>query len=252
MLAHRFLILVLALAAWPAWATVIATYPDPVTFNNATNSLYSFTNITFESDTCFLCTSLTDSGVTFIGTGDSGPLTVGPVSGWASGNVLKRSTGGGSILATLPNNILAFSVYLVTVSASFPTPFDITFTSGSSYDYSVTLPQTVGGSLFFGVTADAPITNLTFLNGFQSLTVGIDNLDIGSGGGPPPATPEAATFLLIGSGLMFMRLLRRRERNQPARRGAVSTIFTGIIRALSRVLPENTTSASAPRCVSTR
>src|SRR5437870_3610247 len=136
MLSRRFWILVLALAAIEssAPASVIATYTDPAAFNNATSGLYSFTNITFESDSCSLCQPLVDSGVTFDG-GFQG-LNVGTVSGWASGNVLKRSTGGGTISATLPNNIYAFSVYLVTVSASFATPVDITFTSGSNYDFS--------------------------------------------------------------------------------------------------------------------
>src|SRR5207244_4335285 len=135
----------LAGLARSASASVIATYTDPAAFNNATSSLYSFTNITFESDTCFLCQPLVDSGVTFDG-GAQG-LNVGTVSGWGSGNVLKRSSGGGAISATLPGNIYAFSVYLVTVSASFAAPVDITFTTGSNYDYSPTISGTTGGGV---------------------------------------------------------------------------------------------------------
>ncbi len=207
MLSQRFAIsiLALALAAGCASASVVASYTDPTAFNNATSGLYSFTNITFESDTCALCQPLVDSGVTFDG-GFQG-LNVGTVSGWASGNVLKRSTGGGTISATLPNNIYAFSVYLVTVSASFATPVDITFTSGGNYDFSVTVPQTTGGSLFFGVTANAPVTNLQFVNAFNSLTLGVDDVNIGTQVAP---TAEAGPFILIGTGLVLLRLLGRR------------------------------------------
>ena len=209
MFSQRFVIFVLALAllAGCASASVIATYTDPTAFSLVTSGLYSFTNITFESDTCSLCQPLVDSGVSFDG-GVNG-LNVGTVSGWGSGNVLKRSTGGGSISAALPANIYAFSAYLVTVSAAFPTSVDITFTSGSNYLYSVTVPGTTGGSLFFGVTADAPITNVKFdTTIFSSLTLGIDNVGIGA---PITQTAEATTFILIGSGLMFLRLLRRRR-----------------------------------------
>src|SRR5712691_2202414 len=151
MLSQRFLfpVVALALAAGSAPASVIATYSDPTAFNNASSGLYSFTTITFESDTCVLCQPLVDSGVTFDG-GFQG-LNVGTVSGWGSGNVLKRSTGGGSISATLPNNIYSFSVYLVAASAAFAVPVDITFTSGGNYDYSETLPTSIGGGVFFGV-----------------------------------------------------------------------------------------------------
>jgi len=68
------------------------------------------------------------------------------------------------------------------------------------------------------------------------------------------AAPEAATLLTIGSGLILFGVLRRRRprTHTAARRGAVSTMSTGSVRALASVLPANTTSASAPCCVSAR
>jgi hypothetical protein len=245
MLAQRFLISMLALAAWPASAATV-TYTDPATFNNATQSLF-FSQVDF-NNAVLGANGYTDaSGAVF---NDSNQNT----------NKLGRSAScfnactNGEITDTyfgfsisLPINIGAFAFYVAspqgeTVTVSFSgngTPFSTQFTAVSS-------------GVFFGATTDTPVTGFTISGPQFGDTIALDNFEIAQSGPPPPNAPEAATFLLIGSGLVFMRLLRRRARTQPARRGAVSTIFTGIIRALSRVLPENTTSASAPRCVSTR
>ena len=78
---------------------------------------------------------------------------------------------------------------------------------GSGIGYSVAMAATTGGGVFFGVTANAPITNLQFLANFNNLTLGLDNVNIGT---QVAQTAEVAPFILIGTGLLLLRLLGRR------------------------------------------
>jgi hypothetical protein len=245
MLAQRFLILVLALAAWPASATTI-TYTDPATFNTATQSLF-FTQINFNTATLSANGYTDASGAVF---NDSGQNTAGLAisascfNTCAQGEVTDRYQG---FAISLPSTIVAFAFYIASPQGEMVT---VSF-SGNGAPSSTQFTAASSG-VFFGATTDAPISAFTITGATFFDTIALDNFEIASGNTQVSNTPEAATFLLIGSGLVFMRLLRRRARTQPAKRGAVATMFTGIIRALSRILPENTTSASAPRCVSTR
>ncbi|MBM3786663.1 MAG: hypothetical protein FJW30_20070 [Acidobacteria bacterium] len=73
---------------------------------------------------------------------------------------------------------------------------------------------------FFGVTTDAPITEvrLVLTSSTNLTTQGLfDNLAYGSAsaGEPPPGeTPEVGTLIATGTGLMMVRYLRRRSRQQ--------------------------------------
>jgi hypothetical protein len=245
MLAHRFLIPVLALVAWPASAATV-TYTDPATFNNATQSLF-FSQIDF-NNAVLGANGYTDaSGAVFNDSNQNTSMLATSASCFntcAHGQVSDRLQG---FAISLPSTIVAFAFYIASPQGEMVT---VSF-SGNGAPSSTQFTAASSG-VFFGATTDAPISAFTITGATFFDTIALDNFEIASGNTQVSNTPEAATFLLIGSGLMFMRLLRRRARTQPARRGAVSTIFTGIIRALSRVLPENTTSASAPRCVSTR
>jgi len=78
---------------------------------------------------------------------------------------------------------------------------------------------------FFGVTTDTPISQvrITLNSGFTNNTYGLfDNFGYGaaetSGGGgtgtdpgPTEETPEVATTVLLGAGLLMMRWLKRRQ-----------------------------------------
>jgi hypothetical protein len=76
---------------------------------------------------------------------------------------------------------------------------------------------------FFGFTSDSPITQLIL--GLPSSASGvdplIDNFRFGNTASAPTDTPEACTLLLIGAGLVGMRLFRRRLR-KPAEAGRSS------------------------------
>jgi hypothetical protein len=71
---------------------------------------------------------------------------------------------------------------------------------------------------FWGVTSDTPISSVDFTLQGTSPTGGtwafIDNFTYGAADteGPPPETPEAATMLLIGSGLVGFAILGRKMR----------------------------------------
>lgn len=108
----------------------------------------------------------------------------------------------------LPANVTAFGVNLFTVS-----PHSLNFSvvaAGGSYTVPTFTPQTVA---FFGVTSDAPITgiDLTVLGTvFNGSTTGlIDNFAFGTASAD---TPEVASKILIGSGLVLLAGLKRRAR----------------------------------------
>jgi hypothetical protein len=217
MFAPRFLTSVLVLtwaAAAPASAATITTYSTSASFNLATNGLFAVnTAINFDADTsCVGCITFTDSGVTFTGTGDSNPLTVGTVGGWGSGNVLKRTTGGGSLSAAISaGNIYAFTVSIVGVFPGFSgDPLELFVTSGGApADYSLTAAAT-GGSTFFGATSDSPITNVQLVADVNTLTMGADDLTLYTQATQIQPVPEASTLVLIGTGLFLLGLCRRR------------------------------------------
>src|SRR5579871_791760 len=248
MFAPRFLTSVLVLtwaAAAPASAATIATYSTSSSFNLATNGLFAVnTAINFDADTsCFHCITFTDSGVTFTATGDSNPLTVGTVSGWGSGNVLERTTGGGSLSAAIAaNNFYAFTVSVVGVSPSFSGfPFEMIVTSGGTpTDYSLTAAA-AGSAIFFGATSDSPITNVQLVADVNQLTLGADDLTLYT---QIQAVPEASTMLLIGTGLFVLGLCRRRAG------AAILSVFRRRVVLLSTAGPSLATDARRAQTMS--
>lgn len=163
----------------------------------------SQTTVTFSSDTCFLCTSLTDSNVEF----DSIQLNIGTPAGWPDGNTLERTTVGGSISINPASTFYAFGFNVVTVSGP-ALPVDIEYNDGSARDFSIPTSGSVGGAIFFGAISANPITGLQVV-GPNSFTIfALDDVTIGS----QAPTPDAPTMLLIGSGLTALLVYRRRQR----------------------------------------
>ena len=207
------LILVAALAltsAGTAFASEIQLYNNRTTWNTdrtGANADLTFTNMTFEtfsgsySDAVGLLDAATN--VRFVGFQSdnvSYDLTVS-VGGFNGTHVLTQFLGGGIITVTLPNNVRAFGVDLSSAGS-----FGLTVAYNASSAFSHLATAGSGSSGFFGVRTDAPISNLIFSTGVFSKG-SVDNFEIGA----QAETPEVATLLAIGTGLIAMRWMRRRR-----------------------------------------
>jgi hypothetical protein len=234
----RFSILVLgsALAVASAYATTITTYNDPTAWQNATAAGYQ--TVTFEgltnpggATTYNSATGLTASGVEFIGYTSSGVSdgTVIDTSAFpwfndGSGDAFLQGTDRPNaasplpyINIVLPANVTSLGMDLFTTS---PQALNYTVTvAGNTYTVPTFSQPT---EAFFGITSDTAISSLqltlagtTFNSGSQAL---LDNFSFGgaSGGSDVTSAPEAGTYLLIGTGLIGLVLLRKRLNRSPA------------------------------------
>ena len=131
-----------------------------------------------------------------------------------------------AIKAVLPDGVTAFSVELMTIDSD-PMQFVVALSTGDQFTGITTAARP--NSTFFGVTSDLPIAEVSFMLASGANLVSrpaIDNFvygvagagnggDGGEGGegGPinPEETPEAATFLLVGTGLVLLYRARRRQ-----------------------------------------
>jgi hypothetical protein len=221
----------LLMPAAPAGATIVQ-YTDLASWTAATNTI---TTIGFEglapaggtkdySNT----TGLVISGVQFEGflTSSQWQLTVvdaanvSPFFNFGSGASLR-----GPIYDHPPANftpyihvvlpsMTAFSVDLMTVSPNAMS-YQATLSDGSTF----TIPTANRPArTFFGVTSSNPITFVDFKVLNTSPTAGtlgmLDNFAVAQADPqtPPADTPEVATLLLIGSGLIGFRVFRKRLR----------------------------------------
>lgn len=200
----RILISVLALAtvAAPSWATTVeycsscGVGDDQTAFNTATQSVY-FQNIAFTT------ANLSSSGYS----DPSGVI----ITDYVSNNSDLSVTGGNladtnswGFAAALPNVVYDF---WFTVTAPAFSSITVGFTApDGGYNNSFTVGSS--GVFFFGVSSTAPITNLSFHNS-ATHTDTLTAFDFAE----PAQTPEAATLLLIGSGLIAMRFFKKRDRS---------------------------------------
>jgi len=205
-------LLVFALAVLsPASATVINTYSSYTAW--AAETVPGFTTIPFTA--AFYGASLSLSGATFT-TGNSEELDAmnTTASYWNYGlpymlSVVAPSNLAPLINVALPSNITSIGLNLTTVSP-YDDPLTVTVNGVS---YSITSTSPTGGLAFFGATFDAPITSFQIQStaGDYLLTnnfsFGTQNDTSGSGGGDPSPTPEATSLLMIGSGLVGMRIM---------------------------------------------
>jgi hypothetical protein len=207
---------------------------DRNTFNTLNNTL-TFTNITFNDETGTYNSGLSASnappdpaallGASFLGClSNQSPcltstsLAVGDASAggnWDGGTdpalIVPAFTNNGSnvfdtITIALPANVYAFGVDLLWLkNGSSGVPYLISVNGGSnlSSDVSLGLP----GSTFFGYSSATAITSVTIYMGAENTSLGLDNLELGTTA--DAQTPEAVTFLMIGSGLLMLRFGRR-------------------------------------------
>ncbi len=125
-----------------------------------------------------------------------------------------NSTNGRSIQIALPANTYAFAMFVSSTSGFagpyvelVSSPTDFNHTNGN-YTLSI---NSSSDSQFFGIISNTAIASIFIgdLDAFQS-PIRIQSFETG---GPAP-TPEVSTFLLIGSGLVLMRFLRRRQQRR--------------------------------------
>jgi hypothetical protein len=227
-LKFRFSILsvLTGVALAPAYSTTITTYSSPTTWEAATSAGYqtvTFTGLAPSGgDTAYNSASgVTSLGVEFIGYNSAGVSQIEVVDSSAfsyyndgSGDALILSASPSSNVAplpyisiVLPANVTAFSMDLWTASSPAMS-YSITI-AGNTY----TVPTVAGSTeTFWGITSDTPLTSLqldlpnaTHSSGSQAL---LDNFSFGAS--DLSAAPEAGTYLLIGSGLIGLVILRKR------------------------------------------
>jgi hypothetical protein len=214
----------LAFAVAPAYSATITTYSDPTAWQNAASVLQT---ITFEglapangTTTYTGATGVTTGGAEFIGYSSSGSSWIQVIdtnfSSWfnfGSNDALLQDMdrpNSGSPLPTinvvLPAGVTALGFDLFTVS---PSALNFTVTvDGTPY----TVPTDARPTLaFWGITSDTPITSIaltasgSIYNGSTSAL--IDNFQYGTA--DLSEAPEGATFLLIGSGLIGIGVVRK-------------------------------------------
>jgi hypothetical protein len=222
-----FSTLAVVACAVPASAT-ISYYSDPGAFAADNVSAQS---ISFDASLGQTFASFSLDGFTFTTTSTfNSNLTVLPNPGgsWPtspSTDVLAQagSFANGSIVITLPANVFAFAL-----DTSYTLAMDdinIVVTAGGSFP-STGLNTTSTAPFFLGVRSDQAITSITLSKPSTSPNFGeaiqlgafmfdtVSGSDAGStGGGDPGTAPEPATFLLIGTGLAAVPLVRRLRRS---------------------------------------
>ncbi len=178
---------------------------------------------------------------------DSFGLTgVVSLAGCPGGTAITASnTGANTINVLFPSGVDAIEFYADAQLQYSDVYVSVTDSSGTIettlYEASAATP------LFFGVTTtDSTFTSFSISTDFPNpAQVALGDIFVGSGGpgpGDPSPTPEAATLLLVATGLFMMSYFRRRtfaeaanrgrkaaeQIAQAASRGTVRTMSTGI------------------------
>ena len=207
----RFWLFMAALGVFstPGLATLV-TYTTASSFASA-NTDQTFQSLTFPTLTGS-STSYTDLSTGILFTSTSGLSVVDNPNAWAapaSGNVLRTNSPGGTIVITLPTTARSFSIYLGGVFTFLDAQISVANGGGGSYSQGLSQSLGLSTPAFWGVRSDSAITSLTLV-----ANVGNEYLEIGPGqlGAPAAEAPEAATMLLIGTGLIILRFLRRKPK----------------------------------------
>jgi hypothetical protein len=129
---------------------------------------------------------------------------------WVTGTALVNSDGGshGSIQLVLPANTYAIAMSVGTNSSSQPwfalvsSPSNL---NGGAEQYQLVVPSS-SSPQFFGIVSSTPIASLFVWDASGSGASNIQSFEIGQ----EAPTPESATSLMIGSGLIGLYAWRRR------------------------------------------
>jgi hypothetical protein len=135
-----------------------------------------------------------------------------------TGTALAQTASGSltSIQVKLPANTYAFAAFISAVAGNGG-PYAELVNSASAFNSNNAYYQlftSSGTGTFLGIVSDTPISNIFIGNLYSSDgKVEIQSFETG-GPAAPASTPEVSTFLLIGSGLVLMRFLRRRQQRR--------------------------------------
>jgi hypothetical protein len=195
-----------ALTVAPASATTIATYTDLASWTAAASGTQL---LNFENGCLTSCL-----GVSFIGLGGAGTIGIydTTTASWINFGTGKaafiNTNSATTIRIVVPTMVTAFGFNLFSAN---PNSLNFTISTLSS-TFNVTTNPTPTPA-FFGGTSDTPFNTIDVkLAGTPASAYAlIDNFQFGTAAAPAidPA-PEAATFLLIGSGLIGLMGLRNR------------------------------------------
>ena len=208
---QKFLVTVLALAAVPGAASELAFYTTQTGFETANPTFLNLPLHLGDSGASFTETASDGSQFTFTaGGGVPGLSVTGPFGGsWGTGNVLKEGGSGmGEIDVTFPSAVRGFGFYAGSISS--PVSLTIVYASGATYTRTLTISST--NPNYYGALTDAAITALAIRTDYSFEQGAITNFEFANQAQAQAQTPEAATFLLIGFGLIAMRWLSRRRR----------------------------------------
>jgi len=222
----RFILFTFGLALAPAYCTTITTYTNQASWQAATTAGYqtvTFTGLAPSGGVTdyYSATGVTNSGVEFIGysSADVSNVQVIDTSGFSwyndqSGDALIESASPSSSSAPLPYINIVLPANVTSLS------LDLWTTNNPGMSYSITVAgntytvPTVGGNTetFWGITSDTPITSIQLdipsATASSSTEALLDNFSFGAS--DLSAAPEAGTYLLIGSGLIGLVVLRKR------------------------------------------
>ena len=225
MLAQRFLItaVIAVCSSIPAFAT-LQTYSSLSSFQTAT-STDTFSNLTFVDGS--LGTSTTVDGVVFSTTAAGLTGSASP-SGWPTGAsdpalVSSAHNGGSTLTVSIPSGVNAVDFYVgpqdfVNFTISVTDDAGGTFTSNAFIQSALTNP------VFFGVTTTGNFTSFQIITFANPDMATLDDVQIGQADVAP--TPEAATLLLVGTGLLGMGYFKRRRRSEGSPVGPRTALAT--------------------------
>jgi hypothetical protein len=222
----RFILFTFGLALAPAYCTTITTYNDAADWEAATTAGYqtvTFTGLAPAGGATdyYSATGVSNSGVDFIGYSSAG---VSDIQVFDTSALSWYNDGTGDALLepaspqtsssplpyiniVLPANVTALGMDLWTASSAAMS-YSITV-AGNTY----TVP-TVGANTetFWGITSNTAITSLQLdvpaATSTSATDAFLDNFSFGTE--DMSAAPEAATYLLIGTGLIGLVILRKR------------------------------------------
>ena len=216
----------IALPLAPAYSTTITTYSSLSGWQAATNAGYqtvAFTGLapSGSSETYSSATGVTADGVNFIGYTSAGQSDVQVIDtsaysyyNWGTGDALIQSLSRPNAGSPLPYINIVLPANVTSLS------LDLWTTNNPGMSYSITVAgntytvPTVGGNTetFWGITSDTPITSIQLdipsATASSSTEALLDNFSFGAS--DLSAAPEAGTYLLIGSGLIGLVVLRKR------------------------------------------